>query len=178
MLNDILPAEDISFTVPEAIVATEVNVVPTEVVAPIEPPTTYSIVGDNLDKTIRPRYMRVGSGNRLFHYFHHIAIADRIDVSNLSITPPAPPRISHKKCAMSLLLDDQALKRNMITLVSRILVNHVEPYQFAFSDVVDWHIPQDYQAEMSKETEVVRIKTFKLLHACLLIKGTGDPYQK
>ena len=90
--------------------------------------TTYSIVGDNLDKTIRPRYMRIDSGNKLLHYFHHIAIADRIDVSNLSITPPAPPTMPHKKCATSLLPstdDDKALEQNMTTLVSRIIVNHM-----------------------------------------------------
>ena len=104
--------------------------------------------------------MRVDSGNKLLHYFHHIAIADRIDVSNLSITPPAPPTMPHKKCATSLLPstdDDKALKQNMTTLVSRIIVDHVESLQFAFSDVVDWHMDQSYQAEMS---EVVRIITF------------------
>ena len=29
--------------------------------------TTYSIVGDNIDKSIRPRYMRVNSGNQQVH---------------------------------------------------------------------------------------------------------------
>lgn len=122
--------------------------------------TTYSVVGDNLDKSIKPRYNRLQSqGIQLLHYFHHIAIADRIDVSNLSLTPPMPPKIAHEQCARSLLPsteDDRTLKDNMIILISRILVTNIESFKFNFSDVTVWHIETAYQEEMSMESEVVR----------------------
>lgn len=122
---------------------------------------TFCLVGDNIDKSIKPRYMRVHQGNQLLHYFHYIAIADRIDFSHLSIRQPVPPTIPYKECAKSLLpsvADNQALKRNMITLVSRILVTNVDSLNFNFCDVVDWHIPTAYQDEMSKESEVVKLQ--------------------
>ena len=30
---------------------------------------SYSIVGDNIDKSIKPRYQRIGTGNRQIHTF-------------------------------------------------------------------------------------------------------------
>lgn len=49
----------------------------------------FKIVGDNLDKTVKPRHMRSDHQNVSLHYFHSIAVKDRIDFSNLPDTPPA-----------------------------------------------------------------------------------------
>jgi hypothetical protein len=89
---------------------------------------SYSFVGDNYDKTIKPRYMRVGEGNRSIHYFHYFCVPDRVDVSHLSIIPPQPPTITPKECALSLLpsiADDRVILQNTTTLVSRILATHL-----------------------------------------------------
>ena len=64
---------------------------------------TYSIVGDNIDKSIRPRYMRVDTGNQLLHYFHYFAALDRVDVNNFSSTPSKLPTCTPHECALSLL---------------------------------------------------------------------------
>ncbi len=42
---------------------------------------TFKIVGDNIDKTIRPREMRSDHQTRSLHYFHSYAVRDRIDIS-------------------------------------------------------------------------------------------------
>ena len=40
---------------------------------------TYSLMGDNLDTTIKRRYMRTDSClERSLHYFHVLAVKDRI----------------------------------------------------------------------------------------------------
>ena len=52
-------------------------------------PVTYSLVGDNLDTNVKCRYKRTdGCSNQSLHYFHSIAVKDRIDkFSQLDITP-------------------------------------------------------------------------------------------
>ncbi len=45
---------------------------------------TFKVVGDNIDKTIRPREMRSDHQTRSLHYFHSNAMRDRIDISDVS----------------------------------------------------------------------------------------------
>ena len=48
----------------------------------------YKIVGDNLNKSVRPRYMRMKSyQNQSLHFFHSFAVLDWIDTSGLSDSP-------------------------------------------------------------------------------------------
>ena len=45
----------------------------------------YKLVGDNIDKMVKSRYMRLnGHRNKSFHYFHSFAMQNRIDISTLS----------------------------------------------------------------------------------------------
>ena len=79
---------------------------------------TYTMVGDNLDSTIKRRYMRVGQGNLSLHYFHFFAALDRLNLSKLSFSAPPKPTKTAKECALSLLpsiADDHALRSNFIT---------------------------------------------------------------
>ena len=45
--------------------------------------TTFKIVGDNIDKTIRPRQETSQHHTQSLHYFHSFAVKDRCDVSGL-----------------------------------------------------------------------------------------------
>ena len=42
--------------------------------------TTFKIIGDNLDKNVKPRDMRIDFQTRSLHYFHACAVQDRIDL--------------------------------------------------------------------------------------------------
>ncbi len=45
----------------------------------------YKLVGDNIDKNVYARYMRIiKHQNRSLHFFHALAILDRVDISKLS----------------------------------------------------------------------------------------------
>ena len=44
----------------------------------------FKIVGDNLDKYVKPRYMRVNKQAQSLNYFNCYAVKDRIDSSSLS----------------------------------------------------------------------------------------------
>ena len=44
----------------------------------------FCLVGDNIDKTIGPRDMRLNNQSKSLHYFHVYAVKDRVDVRHLS----------------------------------------------------------------------------------------------
>ena len=71
---------------------------------------TYSLMGDNLDTNIKPRYKRIENhqGESL-HYFHYLAIKDRISqLSQLAITPCHTCINSPQKMALQLLPTDES----------------------------------------------------------------------
>ena len=79
----------------------------------------FKIVGDNLDKTIRPRFQTTEWQTRTLHYFHTYAVRDRIPSAHLSDTPPALPM--HVDIAKILPSESthRTLAITFTTLVSR-----------------------------------------------------------
>lgn len=120
----------------------------------------YKPIGDNIDFTVKARYMRSeGRQDQSLHFFHSYAIKDRIDLFKFSFQPSriAKP-IATRKLPLEMLpsLDDNAtLSRNISTIVSRILVENLPFFRSTFSDVVTWHINHSHYEEMSKKSEVV-----------------------
>lgn len=45
---------------------------------------TFKIVGDNIDKTVRPRQETSDSHTKSLHYFHSYAVKDRVGVTMLT----------------------------------------------------------------------------------------------
>ena len=123
------------------------------------------IVGDNIDKTVKARYMRTGSHrNQSLHYFHSLALRSRIDFSHLPNVYPDTCSPSPLKLAESLLpsaSDDQSLRDLFIMHVSRVLSTHIPFFEFAFEDVVEWHRKHDYYKQMSSESVVVSSNKFQ-----------------
>jgi L1 cell adhesion molecule like protein len=102
--------------------------------------------------------MRSDHQNVSLHYFHSIAVTDRIDFSNLPDTPPAKPTPSLKSVSQSLLptsTDNQILRKNFTVHISRILAQNMPFISHTFSDVIDWHISHQYSKEMARKSEVV-----------------------
>ena len=96
---------------------------------------TFKLCGDNVDKTVKVRFMRFDKGNISLHYFHSYAVLDRIDLSGLSDSYVASCLPSPRNIAASLLPsepDDQSLKRHFSILVSRVLVTHIKFFSFGF----------------------------------------------
>lgn len=119
----------------------------------------FRICGDNIDKTIRTRYMRSDRKNSSLHYFHSYAVLNRIDASSLSDENPDIHQLDGKVVANSILPsqnDDAALKKNIAKLISRVLVENLEFFKFSFEDVIEWHIEHQFYSEMAKKSDVVR----------------------
>ena len=49
----------------------------------------FKIVGDNIDKNVRPRHQTLEAGTRSLHYFHAFAALDRVNLSGLSEQQPS-----------------------------------------------------------------------------------------
>ncbi|XP_065912205.1 uncharacterized protein [Dysidea avara] len=111
----------------------------------------FAIVGDNIDKNVRPSFQREDSKTKSLHYFHSYAVKNRVDISSLSDTPSSN-MISPDKILPSAM-DFQALIKDFQVLVSRMLVQHMERFREE-KHCVEWHIPSRYSKEMSAESEV------------------------
>ena len=48
----------------------------------------FKIVGDNIDKNVRPRHQTIDTRTQSLHYFHAFAILDRVDLSSQSEIRP------------------------------------------------------------------------------------------
>ena len=51
---------------------------------------TFKLVGDNLDKNVRPCDMRIDYQTQALHYFHMYAVRDRINLAEFADNPSLP----------------------------------------------------------------------------------------
>lgn len=120
---------------------------------------SYKLVGDNIDKSVKTRYMRLEGGrNQSLHYFHCFAVLNRIDFTEFPDVQPQLCLNSPDILASTLLPsaeDDQTLRNLFMTHVSRILCTHIPFFKVGFEDVVEWHIVHQYYQEMSTKSQVV-----------------------
>lgn len=116
-----------------------------------------NLVGDNLDKNIRPRDMRSDHQTQSLHYFHTYAVRDRVDVSSYSSESKLPDIKSMQlDNLLPSLLDDKVLTHNFAVLVGRTL-NKYMPFFSKFGKGIDRHIVHEYSSEMAKKSEVVGV---------------------
>ena len=52
-------------------------------------PDGFVIVGDNIDKNVRPSFQRGDFQSESWHCFHSYAVANRVDVTHLSNNTPS-----------------------------------------------------------------------------------------
>ena len=118
-------------------------------------PYVYIIVGDNIDKRVTPRTMRVENQVQSLHYFHAFAALSRVETLHLDDTKPIG---DVKDLPLSTFLlspeDCSALRDDYVILISRILVRHLTFLQ-PFSSCVPKHIQHAYSEVMRKKSIVV-----------------------
>ena len=79
----------------------------------------YKIVFDNLDKNIKPRYMRSDSQTKSLHYVQSYTVRDRIDFSAFSDQPPTEVNAFDVLPSQD---DYNLLKADFSVLISRLIV--------------------------------------------------------
>jgi len=77
----------------------------------------FKLVGDNIDKNVRPSFSRTDKNTQSLHCFHNYAVLDRVNFSSLSDVTPRT-QVDAEKLLISQ--DDVAqLESDAITLISR-----------------------------------------------------------
>ena len=116
----------------------------------------FKLVGDNLDKTVKPRDMRIDHTSQSLHYFNVYAVLDRVDFRSMSCDTKA---IEVEKVDSSIFLpsttDMEEMINNFTVIVSRLLVKYI-PALSEYIACVPNHIDHKYSREMSAKSHVVR----------------------
>ena len=119
--------------------------------------STYKLVGDNLDKHVTPRDMRLDSLAQSLHYFNCYAVKDRLSTVDLEDQPSLPDFSSFSEAKiLPTAADHEALLSNMVILISRVVKKNFS-YFSKFGAGVPKHIKHKYYAELSKKSEVVSL---------------------
>ena len=113
--------------------------------------TSYKIVGDNIDKKVKPQHMRVDRQARMFNSFHMYGVKTRITPPELLRTDDSPSYGEFMCLELDDILPTTDDKSQMLddycVVFARILCRQV-PYFEKFSSCVPMHIPHDYSAEI------------------------------
>lgn len=118
---------------------------------------SYKLVGDNVDKEVKPREMRSDHQTRSLHYFHAYAVRDRIDLSSVSDVKVTPDIGSiNITDLLPSASDDEELKKNFTLLMCQTLKKYM-PFFGKFATGISRHIKHEYFAEMSQKSEVVSV---------------------
>lgn len=130
-------------------------------------PTTIccgvKLVGDNIDKHIKPRDMREDAQAQSLHYFNSYAVKDRLSIEGLEDSPCLPDFASFDmKRILTTSKDHEAIKSNFCILVGRVLKKHFKFFSTFATGVVK-HTKHKHYEEMSKKSEVVSQKSLSYL---------------
>lgn len=113
------------------------------------------LVGDNVDKTIKSRYMRVDKQGKSLHYFHCFAAEDRFDLTMPEDVPPIPVNPKLFEDLLPSDSDKSKLKEFFSVHVARILYKHMPFFADDFSQVIPEHLDHPMSSEMSQKSNVV-----------------------
>lgn len=132
----------------------------------------FRLVGDNIDKAIRRRHLRLDRKNESIHYFHVYAVENRIDASQLPDTSTKISEITDIDSAAASVLpkvrDDLILKDNITVLISRFLYKYLDFFKLSFDGIIQWHITHKHSSEMSTKSVVVSNMPTDALTFCVL----------
>ena len=77
----------------------------------------FRLVGDNVDKNVRPSFQRIERRTQSLHYFNAYAVLDRVDLNGFCDEPVATAVFP--KSILPHAEDVAAVKEEFVTLVSR-----------------------------------------------------------
>ena len=119
----------------------------------------FRVIGDNLDKNVRPRFRRIDRGTQSLHFFHVYAAKDRVNLSNVTDSPSSFLNTPVAELPVQSLLptssDNQSLFSDFSVLVSRVLVSKLQYFSTTFGDIVVKHIQHEFSKEMAEKSETV-----------------------
>ena len=125
---------------------------------------TSKLVGDNVDKNIKPQDMRIDNQTKSLHYFHLYDVRDRIDLTEYGDEEPTPDISSVSvDSILPSAEDDLAMRTNFSILIARVLRKHM-PFFKEFGVGLERHIRHEFYEEMSAKSEVVSVLMYYSLN--------------
>lgn len=119
---------------------------------------TNKVVGDNVNRNVKPNDVRLDSQTQSLNYFQTYAVRDRLDLTDYDDTPRKLDATSIDTTnILPSQLDHDILKSNMAILVARILKQHMKFFE-SYGSGLERHITHKYYQEMSRKSEVVSVK--------------------
>jgi hypothetical protein len=119
----------------------------------------FTIVIDNLDKNVSPRYKRVDNQTKSLHFCNGFAAHDRINLEGVSDEPSQFANVPVNDLPLKDLLptdsDNQQVIHNFSILVSRVLTQELKYFNHTFEGCVTNHIYHEHYEDMSKKSETV-----------------------
>lgn len=115
-------------------------------------------MGDNIDKNVTPRYMRLDNKVKSLHHYHFYAVQSRISSpvdSHLKELTCLPSTAMVAKSLLPTVADDNAIVGNIKILISRILVETLPFFSTLFSDLIVTSIQHNYHSNMSAKSIIV-----------------------
>lgn len=114
-------------------------------------------MGDNVDVREHASRQTMEKRDKDHHWFHIIAVRDRVVNDKLSI---AEPTTDITKLPLHTFLpsvsDCEQLHTEFVILVGRVLVKNLTAFK-SLSALVPEHIPHKYSSFMAKKSEIVSI---------------------
>lgn len=147
--------DNVTVAVPPADLTMDVSSISSDVcIHPLSVNTGYKLVFDNIDKTVKPRHMRIDSQTKSLHYVQAYAVKDRIDYSYEASERSTDGEVNLYNVLPSAQ-DYQKLKTNFAVHVSRVITTHLDFFKQDFKGLSEKHIQHKYSKEMSKKSEIV-----------------------
>lgn len=123
---------------------------------------TYKLVGDNIDKNVRPREMRSDCQTRSLHYFHTYAVRDRVNLSDYSSEQRLPDISTIQLDNLLPSKDDETtIRKNFAVLAGRTLMKYVPFFAKLGKGLERQHILHEFSSEMACKSEVVGKQPFQ-----------------
>ncbi|XP_052245660.1 uncharacterized protein LOC127854638 [Dreissena polymorpha] len=140
---------------------------------------TIKITVDNIDGHIKAYQVRLGSGNRDFHYTHWSILIDRFDPRDLQGLSTQPKQITAQGPDPTIFFlssnEHEALRKRCTQLVMRILVEEIQPLSM-FSTATPRLVDHKYKQVVDRPSQVhsmfVIMKDPKSLPNCVQIMDT------
>ena len=115
----------------------------------------FKIVGDNIDKNLRPRHQTIDKQTQSLHYFNCYASLDRVDLSSFSSDPP---HVDLTSLSIESVLpsgeDNEQILFNFAVIAGRVLAKYIQEFAKHPGLTID-HIEHSHSKEMSTRSKVV-----------------------
>ena len=128
---------------------------------------TYKLVGDNIDKNVRPRDMQSDHQTRSLHYFHTYAVCDRVDISHFSNETSI---LNVGTIQLDNLLPTNHDQHSLSLETLRYLWMHTMQIFLFLRSLVMWRgiaIQHKFSKEISKMSEVVSQFEFSIYQSVI-----------